>query len=311
MTGREPTGLGAGREATFFSEPERFSDLDAYAIGTMIATASDVAFVVTEDGVIQDLSVGGDSVDLASLRQWRGATLGDLITEESRPKLTELLSGAVRGEAPQWREINHVAADGSALPVRYAAIRTGEAGHIVLLGRDLRAVSRLQGRLVKAQMALEQDYERFRQIETRYRVLFETTQEALIVLDAETGRIVDVNPPAARRLGRETRELNGSILASEFDGASHRGLSSTLASVRATGQPRNVTLTSRDGRTRIELRCILFRAARDTLVLCRLAAPDTAPAPEGSEADQALRQLVDKAPDAVVITDGTGIIRSA
>ncbi|MEM9010580.1 MAG: transcriptional regulator PpsR [Pseudomonadota bacterium] len=309
MSGEGVRGGTAGA-ATYFSETEHFSELDPHAIGMMIASASDVAFVVSQDGIIRDLSVGGDAVDLTSLPQWRGAQMATLVTEESQHKLRELIEGAVRGEAPQWREINHIGPDGQPLPVRYSAFVTGPDDRVMLLGRDLRTISRLQGRLVKAQLALEQDYERFRQVETRYRVLFETTQEALVLLDADTGRIVDANPPASRLLGREARELNGSMFTSPFDGASQKALGETLAAVRATSNPRTVGVTTRGGEQRFEIRCILFRAARETLVLCRLSSPAGA-TDETARHDLAIGALVDKASDAIVVTDRTGIIQSA
>jgi transcriptional regulator PpsR len=296
------------KASLFFANPDRFSAVDASAIGKMISTSSDVAFVVSPDGVIHDISVGAESFAPEILEHWNGARLQDLVTEDSRHKIQELLVQADGGGTPHWREVNHRMPDGAEFPVRYSAVRTGPENHIVLLGRDLRSVSRLQDRLVKAQLALEQDYERFRQIETRYRVLFETSSEALVVMDAESGRIVDANPTAATMLGRPARELTNAVFEQEFSDSSHREIVATLASVRATGQATDLTVRSRDGRTVYDLNCVLFRAATETYVLCRLNRQQAA-ATSGIAIEEALDTLFHHTPDAVVITDRAGNIQ--
>jgi hypothetical protein len=52
-----------------------------------------------------------------------------------------------------------------------------------MLGRDLRPIAELQHRLVKAQLALEKDYETHRDYETRYRVVMEASRDAFVLVD--------------------------------------------------------------------------------------------------------------------------------
>ena len=60
----------------------------------------------------------------------------------------------------------------------------GEGWRGVAIGRDLQALSTLQQRLVEAQQAVERDYWKLRQIETRYRLLFLRSSEAVLVVDS-------------------------------------------------------------------------------------------------------------------------------
>ena len=55
----------------------------------------------------------------------------------------------------------------------YSLVAAGGDGRVVAFGRDLRAVSTLQQRLIDAQQSLERDYSRIRHVETRYRLLFQ------------------------------------------------------------------------------------------------------------------------------------------
>ncbi|MEL6583298.1 MAG: transcriptional regulator PpsR [Pseudomonadota bacterium] len=297
------------KASLFFANPDRFSALDAASVGKMISTSSDVSFVVSNDGQIHDISIGDETIGPELLEQWAGAKLQDLVTEDSRHKVLELLADAAAGDTPHWREVNHIMPNGEQLPVRYSAVSTGP-GMIVLLGRDLRAVARLQNRLVKAQLALEQDYERFRQIETRYRVLFETSSEALIIMDAESGRIIEANPTAAKALGRSSRDLVNAVFEQEFADESHHEITATLASVRATGKATNLTIRGRDGGSLYDLSCVLFRAATETFVLCRLTQQQKQ-GNDGFGFGEALGALFNQTSDAVVITDHAGQIHQA
>ncbi|MEL7416083.1 MAG: hypothetical protein AAGJ92_09360, partial [Pseudomonadota bacterium] len=63
----------------FFANPDRFSHIDAHAISRMISTSSDVAFIVTKEGVIHDISIGTESFSPTDLDDWNGARLEDLV----------------------------------------------------------------------------------------------------------------------------------------------------------------------------------------------------------------------------------------
>ncbi len=66
--------------------------------------------------------------------------------------------------------------------MRYKAIPAGDL--VIFLGRELRTVAAMQAQLVEAQRALDEDYNRLRQLETRYRVLFQTSSEPLLIVGA-------------------------------------------------------------------------------------------------------------------------------
>ena len=51
----------------------------------------------------------------------------------------------------------------------------------------------LQRRLVETQQSMERDYLRLRHIEARYRVLFDTSSEAVLMVDAATQRVLEAN----------------------------------------------------------------------------------------------------------------------
>jgi transcriptional regulator PpsR len=297
------------RNGHFLSTLRGFADFDPEAMKTMIAVTSDIALLVSAEGIVQDVYVGAELQPANDLDTWSGAAIETLVTEESRPKIADMLAKARGEEAPRWREINHVAPGGEEFPVRYAAVKTGARGNIILLGRDLRMVAQLQKRLVQAQLTMEQDYERIRQIETRYRVLFETTHEALVIVSAESGRIVDANSAAARLFGQDVRDLANRLFSGRFDEESQGEIAAATATVRDTGRERSLTVRTRGERRHLSIDVLLFRSVNETLFLCRLT-------PRGADGDtggldRALAALYQRAGDAIVITDAAGMIQWA
>ena len=70
--------------------------------------------------------------------------------------------------------------------MEYTTVRLGGKAGLIAIGRNLNAVAELQSRLIAAQQAMEQEYWKLREVETRYRVLFDASNEAVLLLKADT-----------------------------------------------------------------------------------------------------------------------------
>ena len=185
---------------TFVSPQTSLGDLDAASAATLIGASSDITLVLDGAGVIRDLAFAGASSltdDLPDSRAWVGRPIERDVAPDSRPKVAALLRDATTHGEPRWRHLNHMTPDGRAVPVLYCGVQIGGDGRVVLFGRDLRAMSDLQQRLVNAQQSLERDYARLRDVETRYRLLFQMSSEAVLIFDADKGRVTEANPAAS------------------------------------------------------------------------------------------------------------------
>ena len=176
-----------------------------------------------------------------------------------------------------------------------------------MMGRDLRPVAEMQQRLVRAQEALERDYEAGRALETRYRVLLASVREPIAFLSLATGRIADLNAPAAGLLGADVADLTGTALAVELEGRRRAELIEALGTTEGDGAP--VTARSRRSGREIVLRSVPFRSGGERFALLRLEA--RAPAAAGDGVEAALGRLFDRGADAMAITDASGAIRQA
>ena len=281
---------GAGADA-----PGSLDGVPAEAAARAIAAAGDVVLLVDGGGIIIDVRVGGTELAGEGLSGWRGRPWAATVCDDSAPKVAEILADTASGAVPRWRLINH-RIDGGELPVRYIAV-PGGGGDLIAIGRDMRAVAAMQQRLIRAQQAMERDTMSLRQIEARYRLLFETAGDAVIVVDTATQRIVEANP-AARRLAGAGARLDGEAFSSIVDPGDRDSALSILGAVAAAEQARPARIRLVGGGS-CQLAATLFRQDRATFLLLRLtAAEGQAPA-----AARSLAEVLDGIPDPFVLTD--------
>lgn len=284
--------------------PEQFNEI--------VTTAADLAIVLDTDGMVQSVIVNPLNPTLGRLDHWKDRDIREFMAEDSLGKLEAQLKAYREGTktAVDAMEVNHFDNANWEFPVRYTIHKTGRENVILMLGRDLRPIAELQHRLVKAQLALEKDYETHRDYETRYRVIMEAARDALVLVDVASGRIVDLNSTASHLLGAEAENLTGSAFTQEFDGRRRSefidGL--VLSAGDASGTP--VQATTRRNKTDVLLHPIVFRAAGERSLLCRIETTLNGEA-VGDELSQALTGVFRSGPDAIVFTDSYGSIRSA
>ena len=287
--------------------------IDAEAAASLIAAAADIALILDASGTIRDVAIADISMveDLAAHANWLGRSWASTVTEESRAKVEQLLADAASLQAPRWRHINHRAASGADIPVLYATVRAGQPGRIVAFGRDLRAVSSLQRRLIDAQQSMERDYARIRHVETRYRLLFQMASDAVLIVDDVARKILDSNP-TARRLFGDPVQPGKSWPLDVFTPETARGVDLLLAGVRASGRADDVLARLRDGGTEAVVSASLFRDEGGTSCLVRITPPANEPAGAAlPKLKTKLLKLMESAPDGFVVTGADGRIVTA
>ena len=281
-------------------------------LGDIIASASDLAIVVSEEGAVLSILANAAQRNLQRLAGWEGSDLRDHLTPESLPKFDAQMEAMSRGDGKGVAvELNHTDPALAEFPVRYTFHRIGPDGAILMLGRDLRPIAEMQQQLIQAQMALERDYEAQREYDTRYRVLMDRTQDAMVFVSVGTGRITDANSAAGHLFGVARQDLIGSAFAGEFDTRRRGEVMESLADLALDEAPGSVELTGRRLRHSLRVTPTMFRAAGERVMLCRIERADDAAEGVGDELQQQLAALYRTGVDAIVFTDRDGVIRSA
>jgi transcriptional regulator PpsR len=280
-------------------------------LGDIISMASDLSIAIARDATVLSVMFNPASTQFAPTTNWEGKNLRQFLTSESKEKLDKKLALFADGnQSPQTVELNHSDDTRWEFPIRYSFHPIGADGSLLMLGRDLRPIAEMQQQLVKAQLALERDYEVQREFDTRYRVLMENSREALVFVAIATGRIVDANSAAAQILGTTRDTLPGTAFAGEFDGKRRGELLEMLTNSAISETERPVQLSTKRGRRMVGVTSRMFRAAGERLLLCRLdqaGAPDAA----GDALSENLSALYQEGVDAIVFTDIQGDILSA
>ncbi len=304
---------------TFVSPQTSLGDLDAAAAATLIGASSDITLVLDSAGVIQDTAFQSGPLldDLPGSVGWVGQPLTATVAPDSRVKIIALLQDAHAHAEPRWRHLNHLAADGSSIPVMYCGVQVGEDGRVVAFGRDLRAMSALQQRLMNAQQGMERDYARLRDVEMRYRLLFQMSSEAVLILDPAKGRITEANP-AAKDLcnpggGAGTADVTGKPLSDLFGPGCLPAIQAQVDAIRSGGRAEDVAARLLPDNRSVTLRMSLFRQENAALVLLRMVPVAAATAGHRNVPDpkMTLLRTVESAPDAYVVTDEDGDIITA
>lgn len=271
----------------------------------LITATSEVALIVDRGGIVRHVEFSGAESPVDGAAGWVGTPWVDTVTPESRGKIEQMLREATTAGTTRRRQVNHPSNAGADIPVAYNAVRA-EDGSVVAVGRDLRAISTLQQRLVDTQQAMERDYWKLRHVETRYRLLFQLSTDAIIVVDADTMKVVDASNAASRLFDLPAEKLVGRAFPLGIAAGSARAMEDLLAAARTTGHAGDVRITLADDRGESLASASCFRQENLTLLLVRLSRL-AAPAGASVTREQVLA-LVATAPDACVITDAEGDI---
>lgn len=281
--------------------------LDAEVAGRLASAASDVTLVLDREGVVKDLVVTNDTVAKeADIASWIGRRWVDTVTVESRAKVEQLLrepSLSSAKAANQWRQVNHPSGGGRLdLPMRYATMPLRSNGAVIALGREMRTLALMQQKLLESQQAIEREYARVRFAEMRYRLLFQMSQEAIVILDAATLRVIEANPAAQSLFVGLARRLVGKPFTELFEGANQTLVQRLVDSLRAYGQADAVNVKIGGHKPKVSLAGSMFKQEQATHLLLRLTVPEEHGSANTSGGDSMLKTLVDRMPDAFVVT---------
>ncbi|MEM1432238.1 MAG: transcriptional regulator PpsR [Pseudomonadota bacterium] len=280
-------------------------------LGEIITAASDLALVVSPQGRVLSVLRNPESGQLVEAEEWDGQDIRDCLTPDSVQKAGGALDRMHNeGRSFGGVELNHTANSGAEFPLRYSFHRIGPDGTVLMLGRDLRPIAEMQEQLVKAQLALEQDYEIQRDFDTRYRVLMEVAIEPLLFVSIGTGKVTDANAAAAAVLGLSREDLSGATLAQEFDGKKRGEFVETLTNAALAEGAGPVTARLKRTGEEVQLTPTAFRAAGERMLLLRIEGEGGAAAPAGVLSED-LQSLFAGGVDGIVFTDGDGVIRAA
>jgi transcriptional regulator PpsR len=216
-----------------------FAELSGKELSQIARASADISFVLDDLGSIQDIY--SDNKNLA--KQISGDLIGkkwsEVVEPDSRTKVQRLLDDASPDTISKFRQINMIGNERNiALPMMCASIKTSSNKKIIVIGRDITEVSRLQQNLVSAQKEISQNYLQISQLEERFRSIFEIGTESIVIVKADDAYpIIEMNKNAIKQLLLAKNNCIGKSLLSLLPVEEMSKVTNFLKSAQDTDEP--------------------------------------------------------------------------
>jgi transcriptional regulator PpsR len=287
-----------------------FSDIDDANFYNLLGLTSDVSLVIGNKGIIEDVSTGQDTMATLGCQNWLGKRWIDTVTSESKKKIQDLLVVKSAPQSMLWRHVNHPTPSGGEAAIQYITVAL-KGNKLLAIGRNLERLAELQRRLVETQQSMERDFLRLRHIEARYRVLFETSPEAILVVDTHSYRLIEANAGAQLLFKDAGKRLVGRDFRECFKPESQGEAQSLLKTALATGRIEMCSATVLGSTSPMTVSANVFRQEGGAQFLVRLTQREPSAASNLKiDASVVLAQAMEHFPDGWLLIDPSGSVRS-
>ena len=160
----------------------------------------DVTLLLDMGGVIREAKVSSQLTG-ESVNGWLGCSWDETVAEFVSDKVRRMVADTRESGVSAFRQVTQRFPSGREVPIEYTTVLLGGRTGMMAIGKSLMAVAELQSRFVAAQQTVERDYWKLREVETRYRLLFNHSSDAVVLVRAGDCTIEEANPAAIRALG--------------------------------------------------------------------------------------------------------------
>src|SRR6201999_1213685 len=173
------------------------------------APQPDVTLLLDMDGVIREATLS-PSMSKENIDSWLGRPWSDVV-DSAGDKIQRMMHDTRRSGISAFRQITQRFPSGLEIPMEFTTVLLGGRAGMLAIGKNLQAVAELQARLISAQQTIERDYWKLREIETRYRLVIEDSNDAVLLAKVADLRIVEANKAATASLAGSGRRKEGLI----------------------------------------------------------------------------------------------------
>ena len=273
---------------------------------TMVSLGGDIALVLDEQGYVRRVDQRASTPLAADAHEWIGQRWTETVTIESKPKLERLMAEASHDCATRKREVNHPTSSGASFAVAYSAMRLGADGPILAVGRDLGISAALQQKFLGAQQEMERNYNRARQSEARYRLLFQVATDAVLVVDSTTFNIVEANQSASELFDISASQVVGRHVAFGFEKHSRDVVTIGLEEAIKSGQSTETRAQLLGKLRTTSVTATPFKVLDTQQLMVRIRT--TEQLASTNDLGATLARLVDSATEGVAVTDVDGCV---
>jgi len=262
----------------------------------------DVTLTIDDEGFILH-AIPAEALAEEHLEVWSGRRFAETVDSDlDQSTLHSIKNLLESGESTCFR-VKQRFPSGREVPMDYTAISLGENAGFVAVGRNMQLVSDLESRLQFAQQAREQDYWRIREFETRYRMLFDATNEAVVLVAVSDLRIIEANLAAERSFGL----FPGSDFWARMQERDKKGFRAMLEKVREQGRAPSIVLHLSMIAESCSVRASMSSTDAGQAYLLQIATM----APTARDEQLAMAQVVQRLPQGFAFIDRKGVVLRA
>ncbi len=240
----------------------------------------DITLHLDPAGVIREANLA-NTISGEEIGGWVGRPWAETVGDFGGGSIRRMLDDARTNGVSDFRQITQRFPSGLELVMEYNAVRLGRKSGLIAVGKNLQGVAELQARLVAAQHAREKDYWKLREVETRYRLLFNSSSEPVLLLRADDLSVVEANPAAMKAWNVAT----GWSLLSAVAEQDRHPVQSMLSRVREQGRAPGIIVHLGGERSSWFIRASLGAAESGSVFLLQLSETGVVqPAASGSVA---------------------------
>ena len=273
----------------------------------------DVTLLLDMGGVIREASVSS-LLSNESVDGWLGCPWVQTVPDFVGDKVRRIVEDARDSGISAFRQLTQRFPSGREVPIEYTTVLLGGSAGMLAVGKSLLAVAELQSRFIAAQQAMERDHWKLREVETRYRLLFNHSSEAVLMVGAKTFAIEDANPAALQALGIEAscleaggrRDLMAAIAPSE-----RPAVRAMILRAQEQGKTPGILIHIGDAREPWLVRASAVKGEPGPLMLLQLVPTTARTAAPARDALPSAEATLGSLPDGLVVIGQDGKIRRA
>lgn len=266
----------------------------------------DITLLLDMEGVIREATLSDTLAD-EHIESWIGRPWEETVADIGDTKVRRMVEGARASRVSGFRQITQCFPSGRQLLMEYTTVSLGGRNGLIVIGKSLQAVTELQSRLVAAQQAMERDYWKLREIETRYRLLFDASNEAVMLLRASNLSVIEANPAAIRALGLSPV---GREFLPELSPREREPFQMMLLRVREHGKAPGVLVHLGNNRESWLVRAALMPSDPGPFFMLQLTPAGTTQLPV-NDSPINVHGLIERGPDGFVVINREGFVRRA
>lgn len=270
----------------------------------------DVTLLLDMDGVIREATLA-PAMAAENVDGWLGRAWSDVVDDASG-KIERIMQDTKRTGISAFRQITQRFPSGLELPMEFTTVLLGGRAGMLAIGKNLQAVAELQARLISAQQTIERDYWKLREIETRYRLVIEDSNEAVLLAKVADLRIIEANRTATLALASSMRRKDGLVgrdFLQEIPPKEREPVELMLRRVRDQGKAPGILVHIGDSPTPWMLRGSLMTSEGGPVFLLQMTPINNTGIAQPGPIQSDVEALLDHLPDAVVSIDDSGVLK--